>query len=209
MPIPRIEENMKITEVKPNIEYLAITPHMYAHKNMRNPETVQESHNLAKVVFLTLTKYRASDLVRPDTTHFTVAEKGDRSTGLLAYVEATQKYMVIPARNVVGEAEPIEKRWASERIIKQQQELEQRQKTELLEARRNKLNAEAQQDYSGVLKVLFELSRGQLDGRNVTLDTYMWRYGDIPENPYAKVTLPLKALVRIVNDYLELKDEVA
>lgn len=197
---------MKQNELQVSVEYLAVSPHQHGHPDMRDPSKVRRSMNPVKVVFDSLLKYKTSEYVHTDISVFALAEKGDRSTGFLARDEHG-RLMVISARNVIGEAKPIEHRWQVEEEQKRREEeirmVRERERVE----QQDKSLKEAERDFKGALNALIEITRGRIDVDRVSLDTSAIRYRNDFNNG-AVINIPLKTMTKIIESYFQMKDEV-
>lgn len=197
---------MKSQDIKVGVEYLVIPPWQTASKHLKDPAKIQDGRGLVAVTFTSLDRYKAENYSWSNLeTDFALAEKGDKTWGLLAQDGNSNRWFVVKPSNVIAEAQPVRERWTREKqeqlMKEQQQELERERLERLAENRR----AEADANLEGLLRNLTSMFGGRVNPAEITLNGYDIR--NYPERT-VMVTIPLDLVVGLQERYLEMKDQV-
>jgi hypothetical protein len=194
---------MKLSDVQIGVEYLVVSPWVYANKDTRNPDKVG-SDKLTKVTLTNLTRYAASTWYTVDTAfEFELAQEGSRTFGFLVEEAVTGKRFVVSPRNIVGEASGIESRWAAEKIEKEAAAAERIALQEQQKRRVDSIKAAAQKDVDSIIQLLKVERIAKAEQINYHNSYYADRSEHIPE-----ASLPISVLVVLVEKYLSLKDQL-
>lgn len=194
---------MKVKDIKVGVEYLVITPWIHTNRDSRNPETVTKNHGLFKVTLQDLTKYSVQKYYTADPVWvFPLAADGERTYGFLTNTEDGRRFVVKPA-DIVGEAAPIEARWAAEEAAKMAKAAQLAAEAEARQQRILTIKQTARRDIESIQQALL---RERIIP--VPVGDYHNQYRADAEGHIPEIVLPISVVARLVEKYLELKDQL-
>lgn len=198
---------MQSKNLKPNVWYGVLQPWRRWGRTDYNPYLISK-RNATKARLVSLDKYvfnpYSSDTYT--SSDFVLAQQGEKSVAYLMEMEIGQRYFLVRAKDVVEEWDILTARWDAEEVEAQRVAAEQAaarvQREEQERARLRNLTRVEQ----NVRKVLLDLVKVPVTVQPGSMLSMTDSAGVVKPTDY--LCVDLRSIERLVEKYLELKDEV-